>query len=252
MSLNVGKALVDDGACDAILNTAGNIDSDWAVLFLAECDPQLKSNHQLNFGRHFSKRFWDGPGSYAFCIVIRNSMTYCLRSMDQQGRACRVHLADGIAMNIGCIFAHAAHGEELYKSLADAAFLIRTRPRNSNIVLLGDLNVDHLPIFHNDPFSEELNRTDKHKDERMALEQLCAACGVTVHDPTTIIGNPGGPNADHCLSAPITRIPVGDQPGLPLWIDHCASDGCVSKSWIDWTDVPADHAAVVARCRLKH
>ena len=86
----------------------------------------------------------------------------------------------------------------------------------------------------------------------MALEQLCAACGVTVHDPTTIIGNPGGPHADHCLSAPITRIPVGDQPGLPSWIDHCASDGCVSESWIDWTDVQADHAAVVARCKLKH
>ena len=131
--------------------------------------------------------------------------------MEQQGRACRVHLADGLDMNICYIFAHAAHGEELHKSLADAAFLIRTRPRNSNIVLLGDLNIDHLPIFANDPFSDELDRTNKHKDERMAFAQLCAACGVTVHDPTTILGNPGGPFAEHCLSAPITHIPVGDQ-----------------------------------------
>ena len=134
--MNVGGKLVDDRSCDAILNTAGNMDSDWAVLFLAECDAHLNASHQLNFDHHFSRRFWDGPGSRPFCIRIRDSVTCYLRSVDQQGRACRVHLADGLDMNICYIFAHAGHGDELFKSLSDIAFLIRTRPRNSNTVLL--------------------------------------------------------------------------------------------------------------------
>ena len=249
MSLNVGKALVDDDSCAAILGTAASIAHDWAVLFLAECDAHMTLDHQLDFGSHFCKRFWAGPGSFPFCVVIRNSMTHCLRSINQQGRACRVHLADAKETGISFVFAHAAHGEELFDSLSDIAYLIRTRTRNSNVVLLGDLNVDLLPSCSNDPFSGQPDREDRHQLERMALEQLCEATGVTVHDPAAIVGNPGGPYADHCLAAPITRIPVGDQVGLPSWIDHCASNGCVSESWIDWTHVPADHAAVAARCQ---
>ena len=63
-------------------------------------------------------------------------------------------------------------------------------------------------------------------------------------------GGPESPYREICVGAPITRVPVGEQRGLPSWIDHCASDGTVNSLRLSWIDVPADHAALIAHCRV--
>ena len=73
VSLNVGRKLVDNASCEAILNTVGAMAGDWGIIFLAECDAHLTAEHLLNFGRHYSRRFWAGKGSTTLSIIIRNS-----------------------------------------------------------------------------------------------------------------------------------------------------------------------------------
>ena len=119
--MNVGRKLVDDSACDAVLDSVQAMAADWAVLFLAECDARMEDSHQLNFGDHFSKRFWPRVGSRPFSVVVRDCKAYCLRSVVQRGRACRIHIADAVSLDISFVFMHGGHGEEFAIGFSDAA-----------------------------------------------------------------------------------------------------------------------------------
>ena len=104
VSLDVGRMLVDDASCEAVLGTVREMAEDWGIIFLAECDAHMTANHQLDVGDHFCRRYWAGPGSLPYAIVVRNSKSHCLRSVVQKGRACRVHLADGKSLDVCFVF----------------------------------------------------------------------------------------------------------------------------------------------------
>lgn len=112
--------------------------------------------------------------------------------------------------------------------------------------------MDCLPALASDPFWAEPNRMDKDFEQCCLLDQLLTSCALQHHTPTHNEGNPMCPYAEQCIVAPVTRIPIGDQHGLPSWIDHCASDGTVISCWVSWENAPADHAGLVARCRYVH
>ena len=249
VSFNLDKKLTDQAACDAVLGTLHSMAPDWAVAFFAECDAHRHADHMHDFGDHLCRRFWAGPGSFPFCVVIRRSRVHALRSVTQCGRACRVHFADGASLNKSFVFFHGAHGDDLPDSLSDAAFLVKTRSSRSQVVVMGDFNVDFLPAFSGDPFSDQPGRSARHFDNRLLLENFLESCRLELHTPTSCAGIPPGDIPVECVGVPITRVPIGDQPGLPSWIDHCASDGSVSDLAIHWpSDVPSDHAGIVARC----
>jgi len=142
-----------------------------------------------------------------------------------------------------------AHGDAHATSQSDVAFLIRTRPRGSQVAVVGDINVDQLPAMSGDPFTGLPNRHVHHRAERLRLDNFCDTFGLEVSIPDFVNGCPGGPFAEFCTLAPFSRIPIGLQAGtsLPSLIDYClAQPGMLTTTSLSWDDAPADHAWLFA------
>ena len=48
---------------------------------------------------------------------------------------------------------HGSHGDSLLDSLSDVVVLVKRKPRRAELVLVGDWNVDQLPMLQCDPWS---------------------------------------------------------------------------------------------------
>ena len=121
------------------------------------------------------------------------------------------------------IFWHGAHDEDFVQSLSDMALAVKKCKNSSNVVLLGDFNVDMLPGSIGDPFADLPKRAQKHSDERLMLQQAMDACKLEF----VSFGSVSGccPDASHpsCVDLPISRIPSGNQAGTPSCLDHVAA-----------------------------
>jgi len=120
---------------------------------------------------------------------------------------------------------------------------------NAQGVVLADWNVDMLPNMHVDPWSHELHRWLHHYERRMTLAEWAEPFGFEFFLPERSVGLPGGIWNSEAIDCPFTRIPLGDQPGLPSCIDYvAASPNLVSSTCCDWTYSYSDHAMLV--CEL--
>ena len=94
------------------------------------------------------------------------------------------------------------------------------------------------------------NRHLHHKAERLRLENFCDRFSLEVCIPEFVNGTPGGPFAEQCRLAPISRIPVGllcDVTVPPSLLDYALSERGVLRSLsLSWDDAPADHAWLFA------
>ena len=132
--------------------------------------------------------------------------------------------------------------------MADIAYLIKKRPWGCKVIVVGDWNVDLLPAMQSDPFHTHAGRQWRHLEERVMLRTLSDRFGLDIEVPGVTCSTPGGPFAENCLTASITRIPVGDSADtqFPSCLDYAlASPGLVSHSEIHWEAAPADHAITV-------
>ena len=213
-ALNCGRACREVESQLAILQSAEIIWPGWTLLFLCEVDAVRGSCREVYDGSHTCERHWPGPGSLPLTLYVHRLRRHWVKSVCWQGRAVRVHLlsrqSDGVpSLNLSVIFTHIAHGEDCPDSMADLAYLIRSRPRGSKVSVLGDINVDQLPSLSADPFHSSPSREQHHKAERMRLENFCDGLNLEVVVPEYVEGCPGGPFRDDCMFAPISRIPVG-------------------------------------------
>jgi hypothetical protein len=249
-AINCGRTCREPQSQAAILQAVDMQCPDWTVIFLCEVDAVRGSCSADYNGSHTFERHWPGPGSLPLAIYIHHLRRQYVKSVCWQGRAVRVHLlckrSDGLPLhNASIIFVHMAHGEEHAATLADVAYLIRTRPRRSKVTVYGDINVDQLPNYSADPFEMLPNRHLHHRPERIRLDHFCDEFNLTVDIPEFVDGDPGGPFAEHCRTAPISRIPIGEQAerSHPSLIDYALAERGFFKSlWLSWRDVPADHA----------
>ena len=128
------------------------------------------------------------------------------------------------------------------------------------MVVVGDFNVDQLPTVSDDPFAGEEGRVNHHFEGRSRLGSFSERFGLQLSLPNASHGVPGGPFAEACLRAPISRIPMGlcTLTTKPSLIDYCLfSPDLLAESVIFWQGVPADHALVAIQlarpppaCRL--
>ena len=148
----------------------------------------------------------------------------------------------GSAAHVYMIGVHAAHGHEHAYSLSDVAYLLRRKPPNSIPVLLGDFNSDLLPIQPSGPFADQPDRFEHHRVERQNLFELLNTFGLHILPVGAVKHSP----VKFSSSPPYTRMPLGDQHGLPAFLD-CSLSGsplyavCMT---IDWCDSPSDHAFI--------
>ena len=125
-------------------------------------------------------------------------------------------------MSLYAVGFHGAHGDALLGSLTDVVTLKKRKPRHSQLIVLGDFNVDLLPILEQDPWHDLPNRTQDHRDRRAVLENLCQALKLETAVPDLVVGSPGGPFKDAAPFVPFTRIPTGACAGqqVPSLLDY--------------------------------
>ena len=86
-------------------------------------------------------------------VIVNSRLRPYKRSLVIEGRALRAHFCDRCNTNVSPVFIHGGHGDALVTSLGDAPALARSRPRGSELGVLGDINVDELPVTACDPWT---------------------------------------------------------------------------------------------------
>ena len=150
------------------------------------------------------------------CMVVRNTVKHMLRSVAWRGRCGAVHFfqtATSATPGVNAFFicVHGAHRDLLADTLYDLAFLIKHRPYGSQVAILADWNIDMLPVHAADPWAFLEGRELHHRQQRLLFEAFKDCSSLDLHLPTMQHSVPGGPFAEECLAAPITRIPQGEQ-----------------------------------------
>ena len=139
---NLGRTAGADEGLDASCVIVTTACPTWAAAFFSEMDafqlarPAPRSVHIVD--RHFP-----GAGCSAMAWVIRRPFACLIRSIRWRGRCGALHLfqrphGNCSGVNIFLVGLHAAHGDLLNESLADAGWLLRRRPYGAAPVILGD------------------------------------------------------------------------------------------------------------------
>ena len=193
------------------------------------------------------------------CFVAHASLDACIQKVNWHGRASALHLFDRpnplfVGLSAVVVGVHAAHGDELEHSLADASVFKRRFPRNAQRLFLGDWNVDQMPSFALDPFAALPGRESHHRERRNTLMSWASAHNLRIEFPQSDLKR-----MPECISeellfsgVPFTRMPQGLQDALPSCLDYAfSSSDFVSDSSFSWRDVPGDHAIVAFVCELR-
>ena len=191
-------------------------------------------------------RHWPGPGSWSIKLVLNSKFRANVKSWTWKGRSVGICLrgtAEDGTYSYFCVASHLPPDKALTDGIGDAAALLKSKPRGSVPILVGDLNVDYLPIDTYDPW-REFRVHDNHQRRRATLDQLLERFSMRLLPPADVGEPPPGPFREQFRQAYFTRIPIGDQNALPARIDSAAVPADVSDCHlcINWKDVPADHA----------
>ena len=126
--------------------------NDWQIPFISEVDGRLSNDEDegnLFAGAHSYRRFWPGPGSKAFVVVVSNAMSPFVRDFTPLGRCIRVRCAEfkvssqvsKVAQplfNLALVFIHGSH-LELQGSLSELSRLLHGTSRQSTAFVMGTL-----------------------------------------------------------------------------------------------------------------
>ena len=186
----------------------------WSVLFISEADA-FHDDRLPHDCTHACFRHYPGAGSLAMVFAIRRDWGPLVKSCKWRGRCGAIHLQQHFSphtrgVNFFIIGVHGAHGALLADTICDVAHLARHRPFGSQVILLGDWNVDLLPSLLRDPWADVGERAQHHRHQRLLLEAFAEGHGFEIHVPSMCCSVPGGPFGEHCSQTPISRIPTGE------------------------------------------
>lgn len=186
MSVNAGRKASGAEGIEALFAAVAMTGMAWDAIFITECDG--KRSEQVSSCKragHEGHRHYPGFGSCAMAWIIHRRRREMCTGVRWRGRAGAVRLRptrvhEGAQQQHNCTVATTLvgiHGgltsEALESSLADSAILYRQRFRPGPGIVLGDINVDQLPISASGPFSERNGRSEHHREER---ERSCREC----------------------------------------------------------------------------
>ena len=240
ISLNAARALGNHDCMKALVDLLAEDVPNWAAIFISESD---SSNADLSFSTdaHVHERHNPGKGSRPMRWIINSRFKSNIGSVKWLGRSGALTLG-----SVCLIGTHGGLGDGLAASLVDASTLVRQRDWGTVPVVLGDMNIDILPVQIFDPCAAAPGRREKHKEERGLLYALLAATGLNVSVPCACISAPSGKWRDQCFLAPISRVPPESSAALPSLLDFCCDrGGLVRSSWLSWSAAPGDHASLI-------
>ena len=197
---------------------------DWAVIFLSESDGF--HNHEFSIETelgHTMRRHWPGAGANAMSVIIKESWAAKAQKIKLESRSGSVQWKFEDGSLARTVFLHGGHGDELTPSLATAASAVTSCRGAANAILMGDFNVDVLPSTAGDPYHDLPNRANKHLEERLLLKQVLDGLGMELLQPTVAHGFLPDTAYPERTGVPVTRVPIGNQPGQPAILDHAAA-----------------------------
>ena len=232
---------------------------DWSLIFISECDKTLSSDFRMHSeGGHRIFRHWPGPGSLPMCFIVHKNIVPLCKQCFWHGRAGGVHVSSfscssmmhKTGVNLVVTGFHGAHGDLLPVSLSDCSTVLHhfrsNLARKARILVYGDTNVDYLPTLAIDPWIDDHGRHLHHLDRRIIFEDWLDTLSLHLQLPERMVSGPGGPWSDACAFSVVSRVPLGEQLGVPSLLDFgVASDRLVRESFVDWHSADADHAYVV-------
>ena len=110
--------------------------------------------------------------------------------------------------------------------------------------MCGDWNVNFAPSFADYPYARD-GFVDSHCSRRDDISSFVSEVGLDIHFASRITSLPASKWAESCLTFPFTRVPQGEQVGLPSLLDFIvASRNTVESTEGSWKYVPSDHCLV--------
>ena len=249
VSINAQGSGGDELGIRALLSMVAEVDQQWAVVFISESDFFAEKNDQIDLSPHLTWRHYPGEGSRAMRFVLRRDFTHLFQSIQWQGRCGLLTLSSGLRCDQGFasfLGVHGAHGDLLEDTLAAASCLLGLRRPGTKTLVLGDTNVDFLPMMEWDPWREQFNRRAHHSDRRDLLCAWADASGLAFEFPASSSFAPPGKWQQQCKNLCISRIPSDLQLGLPALLDYgVSSRNFVSSCMQSWFPRISDHASTV-------
>ena len=118
--------------------------------------------------------------------LLRTSPRYT-HAIAVSGPNFKGHTASGDLLRWSVIGTHMTSGDcvddEFFRDSQDLLYLSRKRPKESQLLIIGDFNTDLLPTHPYDPFAHLPLRADHHKDRRFLIEQLASSLHLSVLMP---------------------------------------------------------------------
>ena len=219
----------------------------WDIIFVKEFDGFTCEREVSCSWGHSIYRHWPGPGSFSIAFIVHSRVRHLLKSIVPHGRAMSAYFKDDMALDLLVIGAHGGHGDALHDSLANISYLLRSGSRLSRKLVIGDHNIDILPTLPSDPWASLPHRSLRHQYERQLLNSFCLRSRLAVNVPDRAGPPLTGPWKDFNTSTSFSRVPIGDQYGLPSLIDFALGTcGVVLSSYVLWNSF-SDHAYLVCR-----
>ena len=239
----------------SIVDIVGAIDSQWDVLFISECDfystEVLDNEHEIAevLAPHRTWRHWPGSGSRSLRFILHSKMVSHLNDMTWCGRVGLLSLYPHDSLQTSCGAAimgvHGAHGDAILDTFNDASTLRQLVPAASKVICLGDMNVDMLPSFEQDPWADKPNRALHHCERRALLYSWADSQNILPIMPLPSESIAHGRFELDCLLAPISRLPPDSSEDTPSLLDYCvASANFVKTSQLSWHSKFSDHAVL--------
>ena len=253
VAVNCGKAVSSGLALNALAQRISCISQSWVVLYLSELDALGPSSRHLDDSNFVVHRHHPGGGSWAMAFVIKRSFSFAVHGLWWSGRVGALHLLHRDALgrflfNVFVVGCHGPHGER-EDFLTDLNAILLKKPRLAKVLMLGDWNVDQLPVLQTDPFSGSRSRRKHHEEERSLLAAFVRAQGLQLRTPRPSPVSSGGSFSDFTTTTAISRIPLGEQARSqkPSCLDYAVVGAKVLKDLqLHWGCAVADHAALFA------
>ena len=191
-------------------------------------------------------KHYPGSGSHCLAFIVRNCVLPSVAAVSFLGRAgvIRLRLLNS-RLPLSVIGLHGSHGDEILQSLSEVAEFLRSATNYGPKCVLGDFNIDLLPSLHVDPFQDVSNRNMFHRSRRHHLNEFFQVFNLDDVIPYDVCSVPcNDPSLEYLWFAPVTRLPIGEQHGLPSLLDYMAVSGCDAHGAISWEHAIADHAFV--------
>ena len=248
ISTNTAQQIRDADSFAALLAEMEEFTKQWDAILIQEFDGFACERTPPPCGPHHVFRHWPGPGSVSMGIVIHDRVRPLLRSIHCHGRAMSAYFNNDMELNVTLINSHGGHGEALLDSLTDISFLIKKATKSSGKVVCGDFNVDQLPTLPNDPW-QHLRSADHSSRARALLLSLCDTFKFEVVLPLLGSEPTAGPHRSLNEVCSFTRVPSGEQSGLPSFLDYTLSKPHTVSSTRSFWNSFSDHAFIVSELK---